>query len=257
MIRRKCSLGYIEFIRGRYNVDDVEHIESLFHQMITTEIKDISENTFDRLWNKLWKSNAKSKSYEAEYISSKKKFIKLKNTSKYNLSYFCDFIKPYYNTPEWGFPKGRRNFYEKNIECAKREFAEETNLNNNEYILFDNIITLNEIFKGTNNIPYKHIYYIGTCDKTKDVGLNNQNIHQSLEIGDIGWFTYNEAINLIRPYHTERKKILNELYLYIVDCIVKSWINKKETISIKNKQVFYNEVKKITTKKKRKKIKNI
>ncbi len=40
------------------------------------------------------------------------------------------------------------------------------------------------------------------------------------EIGDIGWFTYDEAINIIRPYHTERKKILTELYMYIINNIL-------------------------------------
>jgi 8-oxo-dGTP pyrophosphatase MutT (NUDIX family) len=28
--------------------------------------------------------------------------------------------------PEWGFPKGRRNYNEKDIDCALREFSEET-----------------------------------------------------------------------------------------------------------------------------------
>ena len=29
-------------------------------------------------------------------------------------------------TPEWGFPKGRRNYQETDITCAYREFNEET-----------------------------------------------------------------------------------------------------------------------------------
>ena len=38
-----------------------------------------------------------------------------------------------YSDTEWGFPKGRRNNNEKDIECANREFYEETNYKNNEY----------------------------------------------------------------------------------------------------------------------------
>ena len=30
--------------------------------------------------------------------------------------------------PEWGFPKGRRNYQEKDYDCAMREFTEETGL---------------------------------------------------------------------------------------------------------------------------------
>ena len=35
--------------------------------------------------------------------------------------------------PEWGFPKGRRNNKEKDINCAIREFYEETNFDNQDY----------------------------------------------------------------------------------------------------------------------------
>ena len=55
MIRRKNSLGYIEFVRGRYNVDNINEILNLFNQMITDEINFIkNNNNFDIIWNNLW-----------------------------------------------------------------------------------------------------------------------------------------------------------------------------------------------------------
>ena len=39
-----------------------------------------------------------------------------------------------YNYPEWGFPKGRKNENETNLDCAKREFIEETGLSNDDFI---------------------------------------------------------------------------------------------------------------------------
>ena len=41
MIRRKNTLGYIEFIRGRYNIDNIDGIIFLFRQMTPLEIKKI------------------------------------------------------------------------------------------------------------------------------------------------------------------------------------------------------------------------
>ena len=39
MIRRKKTLGYIEFIRGRYDTENVESYTTLFEQMVISEIK--------------------------------------------------------------------------------------------------------------------------------------------------------------------------------------------------------------------------
>ena len=64
MIRRKNTLGYLEFIRGRYSVDDINHIISLFNQMTIEEVKDIENNNFDFLWTKLWNNkNIKNSKY--------------------------------------------------------------------------------------------------------------------------------------------------------------------------------------------------
>lgn len=226
LIRRKNTLGYIEFVRGRYEVDGVDHLISLFEQMTKEEIKKIGSHGVDYLWNELWNSTSKNKAYEYEYKQSKMKFNKLKYEAEVDLSFYVDNIKPKYDTPEWGFPKGRRNFHEKNIECAKREFGEETGFTANDYKLLNKIYPLKEIFTGTNGILYKHIYFLGINNTNKIPKVDSNNKHQTEEIGDIGWFTYNEAIKLIRPYHTERKKLLNELYLFIVDNILKC-IKKK------------------------------
>jgi ADP-ribose pyrophosphatase YjhB (NUDIX family) len=45
-----------------------------------------------------------------------------------NLNQLIDESNKYdvWSEPEWGFPKGRRNYQEKDYECAVREFCEET-----------------------------------------------------------------------------------------------------------------------------------
>ena len=72
--------------------------------------------------------------YRQEEKSSSEKFNDLKegvydiHTNKY--IYISRFIKNESKTnwdePEWGFPKGRRNYQEKDMICAIREFEEET-----------------------------------------------------------------------------------------------------------------------------------
>ena len=40
MIRRKKTLGYIEFIRGRYDILNLESYTTLFEQMVSCEISE-------------------------------------------------------------------------------------------------------------------------------------------------------------------------------------------------------------------------
>ena len=238
-IRRKHTLSYIEFIRGRYDIEKTEHLISLFQLMTPEEIERIKNNDFKQLWCKLWKKTSCCKIYEKEYESSKKKFRKLRSMNEteteISLDYLTNKVKPRFETPEWGFPKGRRNYHEKNQDCAIREFYEETSYNEEEFYLVDSINPINEIFNGTNGVLYKHIYYLAIDHSNRDAYINQENVHQMDEIGDIAWLSYDEAIKKIRPYHTEKKKLLNEIYLFLVNIILES---KKEKQEIKNHEII-------------------
>lgn len=223
LIRRKHTLGFLEFIRGRYNIENVDGIIFLFKQMTNNEILSIGTNSFDELWKSVWKNNKSKLLHTMEYNNSKEKFNKLKifNENYLNLDFYVEHVKPNYSHPEWGFPKGRRNIYETDLECAKREFEEETGFNFNEYVLLDKIKPIDEKFIGTNGVSYKHKYYFAVTNTNRKPVIDSNNPLQYDEIGDIGWFTYDEAIRLIRPHHTERKKLLTEIYMHIINNVIK------------------------------------
>lgn len=214
-IRRKKTLGYIEFIRGRYNVLQSNTYKILFHQMVLDEINEIVNNDFDTLWNNMWNNN--NKNYKNEFSDSKLKFDELKNNLEFKK--FIIKIKLEYKNPEWGIPKGRRIFLEKNIRCACREFEEETSLQSDDYKLLNNIPAISEIFYGTDNILYKHIYYFALCKNDIDVKIDVNNKSQMEEVGDIGWFNYEECIKLIRPYHNKKKDIINDTLIFFSSII--------------------------------------
>lgn len=218
MVRRKHTLGYVEFIRGRYDVDNSEGITFLFKQMTPNEIKTISEKDFDYLWDDLWSSRNKN-SHQSEYIKSKEQFEILKfGNCELSLQFYTN-VHPDWEYPEWGFPKGRRNYQESNLHCAIREFEEETGFTKDDYVVLDKLSPLEETFVGTNGINYKHIYYIAISVSNKVPEIDNNNYHQFNEIGDIGWFQFEEGIRLIRPHHLARKEILCQLFMYIVNHI--------------------------------------
>ena len=126
LIERRNSISYIEFLRGKYDINNNEYIQTLIDRMNITEKKLLLENDFDILWKNLWVNldninNRIKKEYEKSkinfYYLKKTKLLKLINNSKTN-----------YTENEWEIPKGRRNNKEKNKLCAIREFQEETNI---------------------------------------------------------------------------------------------------------------------------------
>ena len=188
--------------------------------MTTTERNFIVNNDFDALWGLLW-LNKHSKQYQNEYNNSKRKF----NTLKDGIEIFDknitlksineDSIKLYEN-PEWGFPKGRRNLKERDRECAVREFSEETGLTDEDYIIQEKIPTFCETFTGTNNIRYKHIYYIARWDSEKEVKVDPDNFSQMSEISDIRWFNVKDSVESIRTYNKEKRDMIKSVEKYLI-----------------------------------------
>ena len=125
MVSRKHSLGYVEFLRGRYKPGNVSGITSMFEQMTKEEIEKIGEKKFDELWEEFWMSETMKNEMIKEYNKSKMLYEQLKNKKgvELGLDFYINNIKPKYKNPEWGFPKGRKCKGETDIECAKREFV--------------------------------------------------------------------------------------------------------------------------------------
>jgi 8-oxo-dGTP pyrophosphatase MutT (NUDIX family) len=235
MVSRKFSLGFIEFVRGRYDVSDAKTIINLFQQMYRDEIKYIHKNQYDDILYYFLNRNNESKEvvlnriyegkYSNEYCEAKIKFNTLLNPMEdenndvpWSLNFYTKNIRPKWRKPEWGFPKGRRDKRtEENLSCACREFEEESGYKKNEYCVLNKIEPIEEKMTGTNGVNYKHIYYlaINNCDIEREL-----KDYDTYEIGEIKWFTYDEAILHIRPYHMEKKKILTRVYLFILNYLI-------------------------------------
>jgi len=211
LIRRKDSLAFIDFMRGKYNLEDIDYIFNLFNKMTIKERELIENNNFQYLWNYLWGINVAIQ-YKNEEKISKSKFYKIKNGFYFN-NEFYNLEKIYkkcytsYLEPEWGFPKGRRNYQEKDIICGLREFEEETGYNKNNLIILHNVFPLEEIFTGSNYKSYKHKYFLAYMPQN----IEPEKSFQIYEIGEIKWININNAIDYIREYNIEKKKIIYEL----------------------------------------------
>jgi 8-oxo-dGTP pyrophosphatase MutT (NUDIX family) len=121
---------------------------------------------------------------------------------------------------EWGFPKGRKKLRESDIDCALREFCEETQLCKDDIIINKGISPFQEIFFGTNNILYKHVYYIANIvNENTELLIDNNCIEQIREIRALKWFSYNEVLKHIKNHNIERIKIFKKAHSIISEII--------------------------------------
>lgn len=215
MIQRKDSLCFMEFIRGKYEPSNIKYIKDLFRNMTASERALILTSSFEDLWNQVWFQPFIPR-HTQEFTDAKRKFDCL------NTRDIIDTTTSPYLEPEWGFPKGRRRLREHDVDCAIREFSEETGFSRDDIALIDNQ-AYEEVFYGTNNILYRHVYYLALLHKNqnKNIIVDPANIHQAREVRKIEWYKYKDADALIRPHNQERKYIFAH-----ADLTVRFWCKK-------------------------------
>jgi 8-oxo-dGTP pyrophosphatase MutT (NUDIX family) len=228
MVQRKDSLSFVEFMRGKYDVKNLEYLMKLFSNMIEEERNKIISYDFEELWKELWQDPV-GKNFFREYNSSKEKFELLqkgfylktekKGLLRVSLDYIVENTTPKIEETEWGFPKGRRNFSnEDDHRCALREFKEETGIYLQNIQFVRDLKPFEEIFTGSNKVRYKHVYYIAKYSpfpfrKYNVSGEYNKALskHQAKEIKDVKWYSYDEAQKKIREHNIERKELLKRV----------------------------------------------
>ena len=231
LIMRKDTLGYVELIRGNYPLNDIGYLQNIIEEMTIHEKKKIVESNFETLWNNLWVENEEKKiKYKTENYKSMVNFNKLSQGIEIcgqdvKLDELIQHSSSSWNEPEWGFPKGRRNLRERDLHCALREFEEETDIKKHEIEVIKGIKPFSEEFVGSNNKVYKHIYYLAKMNEITVPCINKDKTIQVIEIGDIQWFTIDEALDKIRCYDIAKKNVLLEVNSYLINKINNEGIN--------------------------------
>jgi len=202
--QRRDTIEYSDYIRGIYKNQDLER----YFRLMTNEEKHRLVNyTFDQLWDDLWTDHS-NLLYHFMKKKAKSQFIDSKDIRER----CCKYRSPIIST-SWGFPKGRKNKNSENeIDCAIREFREETNMKGT--IEYNNILYITpptETFMGTNNKMYRTKYFVCyTNDESipspsiVDGGIRKYSI--SDEISELRWCNYTETIRLLDSYRVELLK---------------------------------------------------
>ena len=216
LVQRKYTIGFIEFMRGKYDVHNHEYIIKLFNMMTFNEKQLFKDYTdFDDIRNHI--GLTRDIYYKIEYNNAKYKFYDLKNHINGNMVIKLlekSFTK--WTEPEWGIPKGRKHSKETELNCAIREFVEETGIQNKNLNIFRNVKPLEEIYRGINGIIYKHIYYLATIKDTEDAIKYIEHIETqtqtqlNYEISNVKLFNVSECNKTIRPYYVSKLNVIHK-----------------------------------------------
>ena len=230
MIRRRDTLGFIDFMRGKYSAFDKSYILNMIVQMTVSEKKRILNQSFDDIWRELWGCEIvePTSQYKNEEHISRDKFNSLKsgivltaNAEFYTLETLVRLTESNQYTQwefaEWGFPKGRRNYQEKDYDCAVREFCEETGYPETSLVPIQNIVPYEEIFTGSNYKSYKHKYYLTYMSYEDSQQLVSV---QSSEVSCAEWKSYEDCMSSIRHYNVEKKRVLENVHNTITKFLI-------------------------------------
>jgi hypothetical protein len=213
MICRSNTFGYIDFIKGNYSLNKLDHVQVLINEMTISEKNDILVLTFEELYRRLTKPSKQHINVRND--ESKKKFDALRNgitisEEKITLQDMIEYSDSQWINNEWEFPKGRKNYKEKDLDCAKREFQEETGISCANLQIINNVLPFEETFIGSNQKCYKNVYYLGIIDT--DVDLSN---YQETEVSIMEWKSFNDCIESIRDYNVEKSCVLTNVHNFI------------------------------------------
>jgi len=220
LIKRRNTLGFVQFVRGQYNIHKIDYLQKLFNVMTNEEIELIKNRSFRFLWNYLWKTRMDIEIVPShDYVISLKKYNTVTeginiDVRNYNLDTFIKNRTSNYIDQEWGFPKGRKNKKETNIETAIREFTEETGISEKS------IKTINkkfiENYISYDDVEYKNVYFLAKYNGSEtEFNVSDDMREQFAEVSAIKFFGIEEAHNIIRGYSCKKKLIVKLVEKYI------------------------------------------
>jgi 8-oxo-dGTP pyrophosphatase MutT (NUDIX family) len=213
LIQRRDSLGFIELMRGRFKINDIDYIKLHLSGITQQEREKYRDGPFDVLWNSMWGLNH-SHLYKNEYEIARGKWEQIHKGvtdtqgKTWTVQMMMDSLCPAPETPEWGFPKGRRDAQESDYDCAMREMWEETGVREKDVVPIQNLEPLTESFFGSNHVHYCHKYFVVWVPPSIDIKFDKENDHMRREIGDLQWFSLDTALRHLRPENVEKREVL-------------------------------------------------
>lgn len=223
--QRRDTIHYIEF--PKYNCDD-RMVPKIISLMTKDEKKRImncynSDRLVD-LWFDLW-INKRSKTFKKEFKSALENY-------RNNIEKYKDLLldeKIGLDECPWQPPKGRKHVNETELECALREFEEETTISR-KLINICNIKPYDDIYIGSDGKVYRNVFFVAYLPYHR---YRQPEYRSSLfrkyiteETQEMKWMKYDECMTKLSD---TQKVIFTELNNYLIYGYTEQHIEKRKS----------------------------
>lgn len=210
MVKKKYTYYFVHFMFGYYNINYENQIKYVLNRISTQEKYLILSRDFGKMWYHVWGVDPERTPIEPKNLKLYTKYKKKFNDQIPSWR-FPDLERLIYRSTNadllWELPKGRREPGEQPLNCAIREFEEETGITYDQYrVLFSmgcksyHVIDL--------NVKYVFRYYVAVFSRgsIKDLTIQprKQPINYCSEICDIKWMSLDQI-----------KDINNNIYVFV------------------------------------------
>lgn len=245
-IHKRPSFAYVEFVMGKYERSRDASILTLFNKMTSEEKLDILSLDFGKIWyriylydpefNRRMEDAGKQVSTAPDINAGDRHKYYLTHKNRFERNFLADKgrrLRTLLNLSHssetiWEFPKGRKAFSEeRDLNCAIREFEEETQLTPEHYrILPETPITTvvqdaHKRFISTYFVALLQPKYeprfpsdrLGYYRKSVNIKLNYNNPHQVSEVLSLQWVNL-QKLSVLDPsmrLHDLAQKVFNRL----------------------------------------------
>jgi 8-oxo-dGTP pyrophosphatase MutT (NUDIX family) len=210
LIHKRVSFCFIEFVNGRYRRGDRARLYFLLAGMTNEEKIDVWSLDFTRMWFRIWLVDADNKGTDREhyerYRSRRTYFKECHLSGDKNGTALKEALKSTKcSNTIWELPKGRPNStMELPLNCAIREFKEETGFGPENYTLIPAEPTLCTVIHA-DNVKYVSNYYVAMAHSDAQISApihldySSDTLHQIAEVIDIRWISLKEMANMVAP----------------------------------------------------------
>ena len=105
------------------------------------------------------------------------------------------------------------------IDCAMREFEEETGIVKQQYGVIPNtpLVRFVEKYVGSNKTVYRNSYFVVIVEPTTQLNFEpTLNAHQRNELSNLRWMSFNDAMSAIRNTDTTKHACLEAAKKYVL-----------------------------------------
>ena len=220
LIRKRYSHAFAAFVFGQYNANSSQHLIKLFSGMTTAEKLDILSMDFNILWYRIWlkfPGRVPAEEYSRDnwlQIYKKKTLLNhihekparsmcelyVLKKAKYESSFLVDnggrlmsLMRRAKKSKDalWEIPKGRVMAGESTIECAIREFEEETGASRKMVNLVCDAAAFVDEIKDM-GVTYRSTYYAGIANTVFEPSIDISSATQMVEVDRVNWVSVNE-----------------------------------------------------------------